>query len=156
MTALGAEADSSAGDVDPVILMTACADLCELLDIENDALAHQDPETVAALLDRKEALTGSYADAVRRLAVGAPAVADRFSPDQRTALLGVARQLDTLIERNAILLQAAIEAARIALEVIASSAREAQDNDPAKVYNRAGTLSGSEDKGGRRSFDNLL
>lgn len=153
MTALGAGAESSAGDVDPVSLMTACADLCELLDIENDALAHQDPETVAALLDRKEALTGAYADAVRRLAAGPPAV---FRPDQRLALLEVARQLDHLIERNAALLQAAIEAAQVALEVIASSAREAQDNDPAKVYNRAGTLSGSEDKGGRRSFDNLL
>jgi len=155
MTALPAEGGPEMG-IDPALLIDACADLCELLDIENDALVHHDPETVAALIDRKEALTDAYAGAVRQLAAGAPTAAEAFSAEQREALLGVARQLDALIERNAELLRAAIEASRLAIEVIALSVREVQASDPAVVYNRAGTLSGSEDKSGRTNFDNIL
>ncbi|MFD2233599.1 hypothetical protein [Phaeospirillum tilakii] len=149
------QGEVAAGGVDPAGLMAACCDLCELLDIENDALVHHDPETVAMLIDRKEALTGAYADAVRRIAAGAPRSAEAFTPEQRDALLAAARELDGLIARNAALLEAAIEASQRAIEVIALTVREAQAADSAVVYNRGGTLSGSEDQIGGHSFNNL-
>jgi len=134
-------------------LMFACTNLCELLEVENDALLNHDAETVAALGDRKIALTRLYASYTRGLA-DLPDSERNFDPEQREELLTVGRQLEELVERNAMLLRAAIDATKTVVDIIAQSVRSSQD--PGIVYNRSGTMRGNDDKATSYSLNNLL
>lgn len=134
-------------------LMFACTNLCELLEVENDALANHDAETIAALGDRKIALTRLYASYTRGLA-DLPESGRGFNPEQRDELLAVGRQLEELVERNAMLLRAAIDATKTVVDIIAQSVRSSQD--PGIVYNRSGAMRGSDDKATSYSLNNLL
>lgn len=134
-------------------LMFACTNLCELLEVENDALINHDAETIAALNDRKIALTRLYASYTRGLA-DLPDSGRTFDPEQRDELLAVGRQLEELVERNAMLLRAAIDATRTVVDIIAQSVRSSQD--PGIVYGRTGTMRGNDDKATSYSLNNLL
>jgi len=134
-------------------LMFACTNLCELLDVENDALSNHDAETIAALGDRKVALTRLYASYTRGLA-DRPEVARAFNAEQKEELLTIGRQLEELVERNAMLLRAAIDASKTVVDIIAQSVRSSQE--PGIVYGRTGTLRGGDDKSTSYSLNNIL
>ncbi|CCG40644.1 flagellar protein FlgN [Magnetospirillum molischianum] len=134
-------------------LMFACTNLCELLDVENDALLNHDAETIAALGDRKVALTRLYASYTRGLAE-LPDSGRAFNPEQKEELLAIGQQLEELIERNAMLLRAAIEATKTVVDIIAHSVRSSQE--PGIVYCRAGTMCANDDKSTSYSLNNIL
>jgi len=134
-------------------LMFACTNLCELLEVENDALSNHDAETIAALGDRKVALTRLYASYTRGLAE-LPDAGRAFNAEQKEELLAVGRQLEELVERNAMLLRAAIDATKTVVDIIAQSVRSTQE--PGIVYGRTGTLRGGDDKATSYSLNNIL
>jgi hypothetical protein len=134
-------------------LMFACTNLCELLEVENDALLNHDAETIAALGDRKVALTRLYASYTRGLSER-PDSARAFNPEQKADLMAIALQLEDLVERNATLLRAAIDASKTVVDIIARSVRATQD--PGIVYSRGGTLRGAEDRSTSYSLNNIL
>jgi hypothetical protein len=128
-------------DNSPVIavddLVFACTSLCDLLEIENDALSNHDAETVKILADNKHALTRLYERAVAPL-VATPELAETLEPEQREELIAVGTRLKDLVETNAVRLKAEMEAYERVMEILATKAKTTVTS--ASTYGRAGTF----------------
>ncbi len=106
-------------------IVWACTHLCELLEYENDALAHHETEVVRELADNKAALARIYGQAVATMA-DAPESADALlAPEQREELMSWGVRLKSLVEENASRLKAEMEAYDRVMDAVASAVRSA-------------------------------
>jgi len=134
-------------------LIFACEHLCEVLEIENEALAGHDSETVRVLLDNKTALARLYEQAVKPL-VAAPELVETLEPEQREALLAVGNRLNVLIAENARYLKAEMEAYRRLMDVVVDAARKTKSDGT--VYGPGGTIDTLGPAGTSISYDKAL
>ncbi len=133
--------DDDVIDSGPIIafedLIFACENLSDLLEIENEALANHDPETVTVLLGNKEALVRLYEQAVHPLVVS-PELAETLEPEQRDELLAVGTRLKELISLNEIRLRAEMDAYQRVINIMINAAKKKAANGT--TYGRAGTF----------------
>ncbi|MBI5162910.1 MAG: flagellar protein FlgN [Magnetospirillum sp.] len=118
-------------------LVWVCTTLCELLQVENDALARHDPVTVAELAENKAALARLYEQAVEPMAVQ-PELVDTLSDEQKEELKALGAQLQQMIEANAAMLMAEQTAAQMMLDAMVNAAKK--EATSSVVYNKKGTL----------------
>ncbi|OAN46639.1 hypothetical protein A6A04_05875 [Paramagnetospirillum marisnigri] len=140
--------DDHVPDSSPIIafddLMFACTNLCELLEIENDALVSHDAETVKILTENKVALARLYEQAMEPL-VKSPELAETLEPEQREQLMEIGLKLKELTRINALRLEAEMESYQRVMDILADRAK--QRTVSATTYGRAGTF----DDGGATS-----
>ncbi len=134
-------------------LLFACSHLCDLLEIENDALDSHDAETVRVLAENKVALTNLYEQSVQRL-VDEPALVETLEPEQQEALLAVGTRLRDLITINERRLRAEIEAHRRVMDIIVGAAKRQATNTT--TYGRAGTFDATAPAAGSISYNKSL
>lgn len=103
-------------------LVWACTNLCDLLEVENDALANHDVRTVRELADNKSALARIYEQAVLPMAED-PSLAEDLEPEQREELTELGRRLHTLVQENTRRLKAEIEATERLMEAMANAVK---------------------------------
>ncbi len=113
----------------------ACTHLCDLLEVENEALAVHDPMTVRELSDNKAALTRLYEKSMRPL-FDDPAVIDDLAPEQRDELRELGGRLKGLVEINARRLKAEMAACQIVMEVVVGAVKQNATNT--NTYGRKG------------------
>ena len=151
--------DSFADDAPPADtlwftdLLFACTNLCDLLDVENEALLSHDPETVRLLADNKQALARLYEQSVQPL-VEEPDLAQALDEDQRDELIAVGTRLNELVETNARRLRAEIEAYQRVMDIMVGAAKKNVTSTTA--YGRAGTFDPTAGLGGSLSFNKAL
>ena len=103
--------------------------LIRLLHKENVALVGQDNTTVAALLDEKDALCRAYEQRALVLSKFSDELRDEEIEQDRIELVrDMGAQINTLIEENANLLRAAIEANSLVMSLVAQAVRETQSS----------------------------
>ena len=149
--------DDDVIDRGPIIafddLVFACTNLCDLLEIENEALANHDPETVKVLVDNKVALVKLYEQAVRPL-VASPELAETLEPEQRDELLAVGTRLKDLVNLNEIRLRAEMDAYQRVMGILAKAAKKRATNQT--TYGRAGTFDHASGYAASLSFNKSL
>ena len=149
--------DDEPVDHSPIIafddLIFACSNLCDLLEIENDALASHDSDTVRVLTDNKLALSKLYEQAVQPL-ITSPELADTLEPEQHDELLEVGTRLKELIHINEIRLRAEMDAYQRVMEILAKTAKTQATN--VTTYGRAGTFDHASGTGASLSFNKSL
>jgi len=118
-------------------LIFACTNLCEVLEIENEALESHDAETVKILTENKVALAKLYEQAMAPLTKH-PELAETLEPEQREALLEVGIRLKVLMETNSMRLRAEMEAYQRLMDVVVQHAKKQQTTK--STYGRAGTF----------------
>lgn len=131
-------------------LVFACANLCELLEIENEALESHDPETVRVLIENKVALVKLYEQSVAPL-IKTPELAEALPAEQREELLAVGTRLNELIKTNAMRLQAEMEAYGRVIDLMAGATKK-----QSSTYGRAGTFDSANGPGAALSFNQSL
>lgn len=134
-------------------LLFACSNLCDLLDIENDALLSHDPETVRLLADNKAALARLYEQSVQPL-IDEPDLATLLDDDRREMLVAVGNRLNELIETNARRLKAEMEAYQRVMDIMADAAKKNVTSTTA--YGKAGIFDANLGAGGSLSFNKAL
>jgi len=135
-------------------LLFACTNLCDLLDIENDALLSHDPETVRLLADNKAALARLYEQSVQPL-VDDPDLAGLLDEDRREMLVAVGTRLNELVETNARRLKAEMEAYQRVMDIMVEAAKKSTTSTTA--YGRAGIFDAAAGAaGGSLSFNKAL
>ncbi|TAN59231.1 MAG: flagellar protein FlgN [Magnetospirillum sp.] len=134
-------------------LVFACSNLCDLLEIENEALASHDSDTVKVLVDNKVALAKLYEQAVQPL-VTSPELAETLEPEQRDELLEVGMRLKELMGINEIRLRAEMEAYQRVMDILANAAKKQGSN--VTTYGRAGTFDSPGGTGASLSFNKSL
>jgi hypothetical protein len=135
-------------------LLFACTNLCDLLDVENDALLSHDPETVRLLADNKAALARLYEQSVQPL-VDEPDLARLLDEDRREMLTAVGSRLNELVETNARRLRAEMEAYQRVMDIMVDAAKKNVTSTTA--YGRAGVFdAGPGAAGGSLSFNKAL
>ncbi|MDO8605315.1 MAG: flagellar protein FlgN [Phaeospirillum sp.] len=149
--------DAEAAQSGPIIafddLIFACTNLCDLLEIENEALANHDPDTVKILTENKLALAKLYEQAVQPLIV-TPELAETLEPEQRDELVAVGTRLKELMGINEIRLRAEMEAYQRVMDILADAAKKQATN--VTTYGRAGTFDHASGVGGSLSFNKSL
>lgn len=103
-------------------IVWACTNLCELLEVENEALARHDRQTVRDLADNKTALAKIYEQSVLPMAED-PSLVDTLEPEQREELADLGRRLQGLVEENARRLKAEMEATARLMDAVASAVK---------------------------------
>ncbi len=103
-------------------IVWACANLCDLLEVENEALANHDIQTVRELADNKSALARIYEQSVLPMAED-PSLADELEPEQKDELTELGRRLQGLVEENARRLKAEMEAAERLMDAVANAVK---------------------------------
>lgn len=134
-------------------LVFACSNLCDLLEIENEALASHDPETVKVLLTNKAALVRLYEKTVQPLIVS-PELAETLEPEQRDELLAVGIRLNELISLNEIRLRAEMDAYQRVMSIMVNNAKKRAINGT--TYGRAGTFGHNRGNRASLSFNTSL
>lgn len=134
-------------------LLFACTNLCDLLDVENDALLSHDPETVRLLADNKAALARLYEQSVQPL-MDEPDLARLLDDDRREMLVAVGTRLNELVETNARRLKAEMEAYQRVMDIMVDAAKKNVTSTTA--YGRAGIFDASAGTGGSLSFNKAL
>jgi hypothetical protein len=134
-------------------LLFACTNLCDLLDIENEALLSHDPDTVRLLADNKAALARLYEQSVQPL-VEEPEMARFLDEDRREMLVAVGTRLNELVETNARRLKAEMEAYQRVMDIMVDAAK--QNVTSTTAYGRAGMFDSGGAVGGSLSFNKAL
>lgn len=113
--------------------------LIQLLHKENLALVGQDNATVEALLDEKDALCRAYEQRALVLSKFRDELQDEEIEQDRIELVrDMGTQISVLIEQNADLLRAAIEANSLVMSLVAQAVRETQSS--AGTYGATGNV----------------
>lgn len=120
-------------------IVWACTNLCELLEVENEALAMHDTRTVRELADNKAALARIYEQSVVPMAED-PSLAEALEPEQKEELMALGQRLQTLVEENARKLRAEIEACQTMMDAMVAAVKETAGNTV--TYGRAGAFDG--------------
>lgn len=121
-------------------LITITSRLIELLQRENDALRNRRTKEVHDLLDEKTALSRVYETRFNSF-VEKPELLQQAEPTLREQLSGLAADVNELMQENAKLLRAAIEANQRVVDLIADAVRAQQPN--AGTYN-AGAVTNTD------------
>ncbi|RAU22891.1 flagellar protein FlgN [Paramagnetospirillum kuznetsovii] len=149
--------DDDTPDSGPIIafddLMFACTNLCELLEIENEALLSHDVETVKILTENKVSLSRLYEQAMQPM-VTSPELAETLEPEQRDELMAVGLRLQELTKVNTLRLEAEMEAYKRVMDILADKAKKQKIN--ATNYGRAGTFDPSCATGGSLTYNKSL
>ena len=116
-------------------LIWACTNLCELLEVENEALAQHDALTVRELAANKQALSNIYERSMLPMAE-APELVEALDDDQKDELKDLGGRLAQLVAANAMMLRAEMEACQRVLDAMVTAARELSTNTVA--YGAAG------------------
>lgn len=149
--------DGFEGAPSPIIafddLIFACTNLCELLEIENEALLSHDAETVKILTPNKIALSKLYDEAMAPL-VASPELAETLEPEQREELMAVGLRLQELIKANTLRLEAEMEAYQRVMDILADKAK--QQKTSISTYGRAGTFDQAAPGGAALTFNKSL
>lgn len=103
-------------------LVWCCSNLCDLLEVENEALAAHDAETVKALADNKAALARIYEQAVLPMAEN-PALVEILEPERKEELGALGARLKALVEENAMRLKAEMEARHRLMDAVVGAVR---------------------------------
>ncbi len=108
-------------------LIWVCQSLCELLEIENDALIRHDAKTVRELTENKSALGRLYAKTLASLGSDSDIKAN-LNKDDLVTLLNLGQRLNQLMDKNALMLKAEIEARKRVMDVFVTAARDQNQN----------------------------
>jgi hypothetical protein len=122
-------------------LVWVCTNLCELIEVENEALRQHDPVIVRELAENKEALARFYERAVAPMADD-PSLLDTFEPEQKEELKALGTRLAELMEANALMLRAEIEARDRVMNVVVDVVRKQNANTIS--YGRGGKFDPSQ------------
>jgi hypothetical protein len=118
-------------------LKWVCSTLCELLEVENNALARHDAKTVRELTENKFALAKIYAQ--NMLSLGSDSeIKARITQDDLAELYALGARMNGLMERNALMLKAEIEARHRLMEIFVNAAKEQNKNTI--TYGRQGNV----------------
>ena len=109
--------------------------LADVLTQENEALRARKPAVIVSLLDHKLALCRAYENRFKVIAEK-PTSLKEVDVEWRNKLKGLGETIHGLMEENAILLRAAIDAHRQVMDVIGEAVRSAKPG--AKTYTRKG------------------
>ena len=116
-------------------LITLSGRLADVLTQENDALRTKKPAVIVSLLDHKLALCRAYENRFKTMAE-APQSLKEVDVEWRNKLKGLGETIHGLMQENAILLRAAIDAHRKVMDVVSEAVRA---NKPgAHTYSRKG------------------
>lgn len=125
-------------------ILFATENLCELLEIENDALLRHDADTVRELSANKSALARLYEQSVLPMADD-PSLVDALEPDEREILIEMGTRLKGLVEENALLLKAEMEARQKVMDAMVNAVRVISANTV--TYGATGSFEGTAGKG---------
>lgn len=120
-------------------IVWVCAQLCELLDYENEALADHDSSTVRELAENKAALAHIYEQAVRPMAED-PHLVETLAPEQKEELTALGNRLKELVEENARLLKAEMDVYQMLMDAVVEAVKTTKVT--AATYSRGGLLDG--------------
>ncbi len=134
-------------------LIFACTNLCEVLEIENEALLSHDVETVKILTENKVALGRLYEQAMAPM-VTSPELAETLEPEQRDELLALGLRLKELTKVNAMRLEAEMEAYQRVMDILADKAKQQKVN--VSTYGRAGTFDSAGTAGTALTYNKSL
>ncbi len=113
-----------------------CSSLCDLLEIENAALSRHDAATVGELTENKTALAKLYEKTMLSLE-GNPELVKQLSPEEHLALSELGIRLTKLMEQNAIMLKAEIEARQKVMDIFVTAAKA--HTKPITSYGKRGS-----------------
>jgi hypothetical protein len=114
--------------------------LIALLHKENAALVNKDNDTIATLIEEKDALCRAYEQRALVLTKYSDQLNDGEIEKERVELVrDLSARIDELIEQNSTLLRAAIEANSLVMSLVAQAVRETQRN--AGTYGANGNVS---------------
>lgn len=134
-------------------IVWACTHLCDLLDYENEALAAHDMGAVRELAENKAALARIYEESVLPLAED-PQLVDTLEPEQREELTVLGQQLKELVEENARLIKAEMEAYQLLMDTMVHAVQAA--NTAAVTYGRGGAIDAHSADGGAMGLNHTL
>ncbi len=118
-------------------LVWCCTNLCELLQVENDAITAHDAATVRDLAENKAALARLYEQAVQPMADD-PTLVESLAEDQKDELKTLGTQLAHLVSDNVRLLRAEMECCDRLMEALVGAAKSHAANTVA--YGRGGAF----------------
>lgn len=125
-------------------LIDITSHLADLLERENHALRGRDSENVTSLLEDKKSLTRAYESRVEGLdeLLGDSESVNKLDRELRERMRKIGNKLNVLIEENAMLLRATIDANKRVVDIVAEAVKKSQPGP--------GTYSarGSVEKGG--------
>ena len=108
-------------------LIWVCEALCDLLTIENDALTRHDAKAVHEMTENKNALGRLYAKTLAALGSDSE-IKQSLNKEDLVTLYGLGERLSHLMDQNAIMLKAEIEARKRVMDVFVSAAKEQNQN----------------------------
>lgn len=108
-------------------IVFACTNLCDLLEVENEGLERHDYLPMKDLAESKAALARLYEQSVHPMTED-PSLADELDPDLREELLLLGARLQELVEQNAMLLKANIEANQMLMDAMVNAAKTQATN----------------------------
>lgn len=114
--------------------------LDQVLAEENQFLKNHDARSVAALQDRKQAVTRLYQERLRVLSQ-TENPGKEISADQRDKMIALVKAMEAKAEENTILLKAQMDAIERLFETINATVRE--QKNPDVTYSNKGVVSGS-------------
>ncbi len=129
-------------------LVWVCANLCDLLLVENEALVRHDALTVRELSENKAALARLYEKTVQPMADD-PDLVETLEPDQKEELKDLGGRLAQLVSANTLMLRAEMEACQRLMDCIVSAAKTQATNSTS--YGRRGKFEIAH-KGGDQSI----
>lgn len=118
-------------------IVFACTNLCQLLEIENEAIERHDARTVRELAENKAALARLYEQSVMPMADD-PQLVETLEDDQKVELKTLGAKLKELVELNARLLRAEIEATQSLMDAMVGAVKSTANNG--HTYGRGGTF----------------
>ena len=118
-------------------LVWCCTNLCELLQVENDAIASHDAETVRDLAENKAALARLYEQSVQPMA-DEPGLIETLNAEQKEELKLLGTQLAHLVRDNVRLLRAEMECCDRLMEALVGAAKTQATSTVA--YSRGGAF----------------
>ena len=116
-------------------LIWICTTLCDLLILENDALSRHDARAVRELTENKSALGKLYEKTLKGMARDGN-LAKFLNQDQHAQLSQLGMRMAALMERNAIMLKAEIEARKKMMDVFVNAAKAITETKVS--YSRSG------------------
>ncbi len=120
-------------------LRLVMANLAELIDAENKALAGHDIDAVKALSANKWTLTRNYRNQMQAIA-DAPDILQILEADERDSLRDLGLRLQNVTEHNERLLSANITAANRVMHAVVEGVRQSQERNA--IYGKSGSLRG--------------
>ena len=104
-------------------LIWVCTNLCELLEVENEALLQHDAQSVRELAANKLALSNLYERSMLPMTED-PQLVEALDPDQKDELKTLGARLAQLVAANAMMLRAEMEACQRVLDAMVTAAKE--------------------------------